>query len=762
MKLKQRTYNKKYFYYSRNHKAFFFLLLFFCTMANAAEICSQYLTLRHTTDNSIVLTRTGQNLPSLQFKIPNNANVAIKNNTLTINTCNEYSLKITLPHDQAFALVSSTLTNKTDKQINLPVYQLPEATLDLGVAADKIRAFGTAGLTKPNAHPGSYVFLALAEPQSRAGLVAGWTTFERGDGILFSGCDDNSLTFAAQTDYGRLLLEPGQSVKGETLAIGFFDDVRLGLEQWADLTAAVNHIELPNQLSGYCTWYSKKYGGACDEQHIQELAKFASRELTPYGFNYIQIDDNWQDGTKDNGPRKVFEHVDPNGPYPSGMKATAHGIRNKGLVPGIWYMPFAGTHTDPWFADKQNWFVKREDGSVYFNRWGGGSLDVTNPEVQDYIYNLAKRIGRDWGYELFKLDGLWTGLGNQMLYIHNSYKPDDFGRQIVFNPSLTPFQAYHNAFRLIRKGAGNNVFILGCNTAQNMRSFGAAIGMVDAMRIGPDNKPDWSLLKVGPWHGSNRWFLNRRIWYNDPDPIYVRDSMPIEHARLITSWVAVSGTLNASSDWLPELPTERLELIKRSLPVHKFNARPVDVLEHDLAMIWLVSDEKSGRYVLGLFNWDDKESAHIEYDTDRLGLPTDKQWIGREFWSGTILEPFKDKLVADLAPGSCQVLALREVKSYPRILASSRHITQGLTDIFNESWNNKNNTLSADTDVIANDVTHLTISASSYNRPKTVILSKADIAAGATAIIDGVGTNITVTLKSPETRRISWSLLFHQ
>ena len=73
--------------------------------------------------------------------------------------------------------------------------------------------------------------------------------------------------------------------------------------------------------------------------------------------------------------------------------------------------------------------------------------------------------------------------------------------------------------KLVRKTAGPDVFLLGCCVSQNMRSFGGSFGLVDAIRIGPDNGTDWGGLRVGPWHASNRYFLHGRVWYNDPDPL---------------------------------------------------------------------------------------------------------------------------------------------------------------------------------------------------------------------------------------------------
>ena len=53
---------------------------------------------------------------------------------------------------------------------------------------------------------------------------------------------------------------------------------------------------------------------------------------------------------------------------------------------------------------------------------------------------------------------------------------------------MTHVEAYRTGMKIVRETAGKDVFILGCNLAQNMRILGPSIGFVDAMRIGPDNK----------------------------------------------------------------------------------------------------------------------------------------------------------------------------------------------------------------------------------------------------------------------------------
>ena len=48
------------------------------------------------------------------------------------------------------------------------------------------------------------------------GLVGGWLTHERGSGIVLAGTESNGLQYNARTDYGRLIVAPGQTAQGET------------------------------------------------------------------------------------------------------------------------------------------------------------------------------------------------------------------------------------------------------------------------------------------------------------------------------------------------------------------------------------------------------------------------------------------------------------------------------------------------------------------------------------------------------------------
>lgn len=671
---------------------------------------------------------------------------------------------IALFPDLPFALVRSRVHNGGAVATVTRSVRPFSAAVDLGQPPAALKTLGTGGLLAPDRNPGSYVWLAVAEPRSRHGVVFGWLTSERGSGVVFSQVTNGLVRVDAQIDYGRLRLAPGQTTELETLAVGYFEDARLGLEAWADAVARVDRIKLHPQPVGYCTWYSKPHGGASDEKHLAELASFAARQLAPFGFSVVQIDDHWQAGVSTNGPKRNFTTAAPNGPYPSGMKAIADQLRGDGLVPGLWFMPFAGTYYDPFFKDHQDWFVKRPDGQPFETDWGGTCLDLTQPGAREYLRENVRRIAHDWGFRYFKMDGLWTGTGTRQQYVNSGYQADDLGDAVFHDPDATGVEAYRSGLTLAREAAGPDVFLLGCCAPQNMRSYGGAFGLVDAMRIGPDNGADWAGLLRGPTWGSRHYFLHGRVWYNDPDPVYARADVPLPHAQLICSWVALSGQLNLSSEWLPDLPPERLEILKRTMPSHGLLPRPADLFEEPLPRLWLLTDTRRSprRDVIGLFNWSDREEV-FDYSLERLGLAGDTEYTAFDYWQNALVPPMKGRLRLAVPAQSCRILAVRPRADHPQLLSTSRHVTQGIVDVTEETWRPADRALQGRSRLVAGDPYELRIvlpqSGPRWTSDAAGVLPQ-DLSAGVTAAIAEKDDLVRVTLTSPVSREVGWSVRF--
>ncbi len=641
-----------------------------------------------------------------------------KDGAVTLQT-DRYRLTVSPAADSPFLLLNiQPVSGGADRPLEklvLPPIRFEETP------SEKLRTFGTGGLLPFEKCQGSYAFLGLVDPDTNAGLLAGWLTDRQGSGLFFAEQEGGTASITSQIDYGAWSA-PAEPGAGETMALGLFDDLRDGLEAYGEELARWNSVRLKPAPCGYCTWYSDKNGGCGTEESTAEFAKIAAEKLVPYGMDFFQIDDGWQLGAGTNGPRKNFTAHNPEGPYRSGLKKTADRLKSFGLTTGIWFMPFSGNYDDPWYADKQNLFVRsaidyppegekntrrfsnidQKKDAPYETFWGGTCLDMSNPEAREYVADEVRRIAGEWNCRYFKIDGLWTGAAIEQLYVNDEYLPDDIGKQKFFDPALSNIEVYRLGLETVRKAAGDDVFILGCNVSQNMRVMNASIGFVDAMRIGPDNGASWEGICRGPWRATNRYFYNGRVWWNDPDPVYVRDEIPLSHAQTIASWAAISGQLYAFSDWLPDLSDERVNVLRRTMPNHqRKTVRPVDLFTSDLARVWVLTDPavdgvRPARYVVGIFNWNENQAESFRLSAEKLGLEKADSYAVYDFWGDRFMTDGGSGVPVDVTvpPASCLILAVRPITdSRPVLLSTSRHVTQGILDVDVELWHPEIKTL---------------------------------------------------------------------
>ena len=554
-----------------------------------------------------------------------------------------------------------------------------------------LKAVGSQGFTTLEANTGSAMYLAVAEPKSRHGVVAAWVTAEKGSPYVMSAVEGGQAVLKPELQFGKI-----GACGSEVFVLGAFDDCRLGLEAYGDAVVRHYNIRLKPQIAGYTTWYDDKYGyskgfGAGSPASNREFADAVERlHLKDFGFTFFQLDDFWQDGpTNMNGPAKNFTRTDPKGPYAEGMKPTADYLRSKGILPGLWYMPFSGTQKDKvWWGDKQGLFVKdSKTGKPYETVWGGTCLDMTNPDAVRYMQDVTRRICREWGYGYIKYDGMWTGMGCKLLG-KDFYVPDDYNEQTFADPKETGVGAYRRGMTALREAAGEETFILACNLRQNIRAMGATYGLVDACRIGGDNGPIDMFpgrYMIGVTNATPRYFLNGRVWYSDPDPVYVRDAVSLDRARLFATWTSLGGMLYNFSDWLPDLSAARVEVLKRTMAPHNVKTvRPIDFFERTLANAWVL--EKGDVRVFGLYNWNERETLKIDYPAAYAGLDPEREYVGFDFWKNEFVPPFKGALKGILPPSSCRAIACVPVEDHPVLVSTSRHVASPAFDVEGCEW----------------------------------------------------------------------------
>ena len=385
-----------------------------------------------------------------------------------------------------------------------------------------------------------------------------------GDTCLgFVGGTEHDGTFRVRERDGRVEVEIEAYLGGITLRAGETrrrHDVRRfdGLDAWAVAAGAAMgaRVEAPYQV-GWCSWYHWFHD--ISEAELRRNLDLAA----DWPFDVFQLDDGYQSA--------IGDWLETNERFPSAVDGIASSIADAGRVPGIWIAPFLAGPTSRVAAEHPDWLARHAATGdpligMVNGGWGGAvwTLDTTNPAVLDHLESVARALV-DAGYRYLKLDF--------------TYAPSLPG--VYADPSRTPAQRVRAGMEAVRRGAGDDVFLLGCGLP-----LAQGIGVVDGMRIGPDVAPFWD-APAEVWEGSlyrdvapstasalratkARQFQHRRLWLNDPDCLMLRTTATQLTPAQVEEWaiaVAQSGGMAIVSDDLALLDAASRRLLDRVLGI---------------------------------------------------------------------------------------------------------------------------------------------------------------------------------------------------
>jgi alpha-glucosidase (family GH31 glycosyl hydrolase) len=154
----------------------------------------------------------------------------------------------------------------------------------------------------------------------------------------------------------------------------------------------------PEELFAKPTWTTwARYKTAINQEVVLKFADEIIAHQYPRGV--MEIDDRWQVyyGDLEFDPQRF--------PNPKAMIDELHA---KGFKVTTWVIPFLDEESQA-FADgtKNNWLVRRADGSPYLVPWWqgrGGLLDVTNPSALRWFFARLKNLQDQTGLDGFKFD----------------------------------------------------------------------------------------------------------------------------------------------------------------------------------------------------------------------------------------------------------------------------------------------------------------------------------------------------------------------
>ena len=427
------------------------------------------------------------------------------------------------------------------------------------------------------------------------------------------------------------------------------------------------------------------------EKDIVDHADWISENLKAYGMLHCQLDDGYDHEEH----RHWYKDWDPV-TFPHGPGWLAEYITSKGLLPGLWTVPYSYCVEH----GKPEWFLRDENGNVVMDYQGGGELDFSREDViRDYWRPLLDTLKQQgWKYHKFDMGSTVDRWLRYQDRFHDTTK--------------TPYDLSRETLSIFREIMGPEIW-----HTNHPDQWGGRMGLVDVVGCGRDPGPGWRRMQHFLEVISNNTYQNHLIWYSDPDCIVLRGSptradlrrrnrsfLTLEEARTCASLLSLAGLQFLSGDDLLNLEQERVTLIKKTIPI--LPIFPLDLFGRgrDPARYPEICDLKvnmaSGVYdVIAATNWGESAEKRTISFADDLALPPDRSYRVFDFWREELLGTFENDFLVSIPPHGTRVLFIRPALARPQLLAVDRHIT-GAQSIRRQQWDAATLTLGGSSDTV--------------------------------------------------------------
>ena len=406
----------------------------------------------------------------------------------------------------------------------------------------------------------------------------------------------------------------GTKIKSPKVLIGYFDDWRIGLEEYADANAVVAPPRAWGKAVpyGWNSWGVLQFKLTYDK--AIEVSDFFKNNLQNNHFVnknntvYIGLDSGWNSFTEEQ------------------LKAFVQKCKANGQAAGIYWTPFTdwGKNKDKTIKDSPSYQYK--DVYLYANGKpqnldGAFAIDPTHPAIEDQMKKTSELFHR-CGFEYVKMDFM----------THGALEADQW-----YNPQITTgIQAYNYGMKLVDKYFGDMYINLSispvfpANYAQSRRIA------CDAWNKIKDTEYTLNAVSYG-------WWIDRIYQFNDADHVVLQQATEGENRARVTSAI-ITGLFISGDDFSTTGSDEGKEKAMKFLT----NAGVIDAgqgksyfpLEGngEKSENQFVFIDKKGNVFYAVFNYGE-QSVTLNLPFSRLGINEKKIKSVTELWSGEKMNP---------------------------------------------------------------------------------------------------------------------------
>lgn len=524
------------------------------------------------------------------------------------------------------------------------------------------------------AHFSSDMFAVLGHQQNGGALLVGALSEKQAFASVEARLDQFSPGMRVSAHGDRAILNPGGSFETDWFGLQFIDSRRPDpMIDYLEAVASENNaLRSHRPPSGWSSWYY--HFGGVTQSDLMEALSWIDDHSDRLPLDLVQLDDGYQAEIGD------WDRISDR--FPDGPPYLARAIQEHGLTPGLWIAPLVAKPRARTIRRRPHWVLRRGAGTPSSAGYSWDTfvlgLDPTEPGALSHIQDVIHNAVQQWGFRYLKLDFLYGGALR--------------GRR--HNRELTRAAALRQVYRAIRQAAGEDTFLLGCGSP-----LGPAVGIFDAMRVGPDVAPRWkpSYRGIQTWFGYEpslpsvrnavrntltRSALNQRWWINDPDCLILRGSdthLTLPEAQTLATVVSLSGGSVIDSDHLPSMSGERIAMLASLLPPLQGRLEVRDLFQRAYPenLVLAQSGAVGEWWLVARLNWEDTAQV-VVLDLSDLDPDYTGEYKGVDFWRAEVVRTCHRRLEREIPAHGVSLLAVRTgAERQAAWLGDTLHVSQG-------------------------------------------------------------------------------------